>query len=87
MKVSLKYIITMAAVFFTIYTFACDTCKLRQPKVTQDFTHGTGPESDWGWFIVGIVAAITIVAFIYFLKYLIRPGEKNKSHIKYYFLK
>lgn len=76
----------MASIFFTIYTFACDACKLRQPKVTKEFTHGTGPESDWDWFIVGIVIAITVLALIYSLKYLIKPGEKNKSHIKYYFL-
>ncbi len=83
MKVSIKYIIAWASVFFTIYTFACDTCKLRQPKVTKEFTHGTGPESDWDWFIVAIVAVITVLAFIYSVKYLIKPGEKSKNHIKY----
>ncbi|AKK74559.1 hypothetical protein HX13_07170 [Chryseobacterium sp. P1-3] len=87
MKVSLKYTITAAALFFTVYAFACDACKLRQPEVTRDFTHGTGPESDWDWFIVGIVIVITVLAFVYSLKYLIKPGEKNTNHIKYYFLK
>lgn len=83
MKFSVKYLITWISVFFTIYTFACDACKLRQPKITQEYTHGTGPESDWDWFIVGIVALITILAFFYSVKYLVKPGEKNKDHIKY----
>lgn len=87
MRPPVKYIIAWASVFFTIYTFACDTCKLRQPEVTKEFTHGTGPESDWDWFIVGTVVLITILSFIYSAKYLIKPGENDKSHIKYSFLK
>jgi hypothetical protein len=83
MKIRLKYIIACASVFFTIYTFACDTCKLRQPKVTRELTHGAGPESDWDWFIVGIVILITVVAFFYSVKYLVKPGEKDVHHIKY----
>lgn len=77
----------MASVLFAGYAFACDTCKLRQPKVTQDFTHGTGPESNWDWFIVGIVMAITLLAFVYSFKYLLKPGEKDINHIKYHVLK
>lgn len=87
MKTPFKYTAAFAFVFISIYTFACDTCKLRQPKVTQDFTHGTGPDSDWDWFIVGLVIAITVVAFAYSVKYLIWPGERNKNHVKYNFLK
>jgi hypothetical protein len=83
MKIPIKYVIAWASVFFTIYTFACDTCKLRQPEVTKDLTHGTGPESDWDWFIVAIVVLITVLAFIFSVKYLIKPGEKDKNHIKY----
>lgn len=74
---------TLALTFSAIYGFACDACKLQQPKVTRNITHGTGPESGWDWFIVGVVMLITILAFIYSIKYLIKPGEKNKDHIKY----
>jgi hypothetical protein len=64
------------------YAHACDACKLQQPKITQDFTHGTGPESNWDWLIVAIIAVITLATLFYSFKFLIKPGEKNKKHIK-----
>lgn len=86
MKNVIKNIAVTLCLLYTSYLFACDTCKLRQPKVTQNLTHGAGPESDWDWFIVAIVIAITLLAFFYSVKYLVKPGEKNKNHIKYSFL-
>jgi len=83
MKNCVKFIFTITAVFISTYTLACDACSLKQPEVTKDLTHGLGPESDWDWFIVGIVISITIIAFIFSIMYLIRPGEKEKNHIKY----
>lgn len=61
---------------------ACDACKLQQPKVTRDFTHGVGPRGDFDWIIVAVIAVITIFTFIYSVKYLVNPGEKERSHIK-----
>lgn len=61
---------------------ACDACEKNQPKITQGFTHGTGPESNWDWVIIIIISAITVLTFIFSLKYIIRPGEKNNDHIK-----
>lgn len=61
---------------------ACDACKKQQPKITQGFTHGAGPESNWDWVIIIIISAITLLTFVFSLKYLIRPGEKNSDHIK-----
>ncbi|KYH03730.1 MULTISPECIES: hypothetical protein [Chryseobacterium] len=69
-------------VFWTGYFQACDACKLQQPKITQDFTHGTGPESNWDWAIVIIIAIITLGTFFYSFKFLIKPNENNKKHIK-----
>lgn len=86
MKILIKNTAILLLLLFTTYYYACDTCKLRQPKVTQNLTHGAGPESGWDWFIVAIVIAITLLAFFYSVKYLVRPGEKNKNHIKYSFL-
>jgi hypothetical protein len=83
MKDFLKKIATLSGILFTAYVSACDACKLQQPEVTRNLTHGTGPESNWDWFIVGFVVLITVLAFILSAKYLFRPGEKNKSHIKY----
>ncbi|MFC4380820.1 hypothetical protein [Chryseobacterium bernardetii] len=83
MKSLLKNITVLAGVLFSVYAYACDACKLQQPKVTRNFTHGTGPESNWDWFIVGVVILITVLAFVLSAKYLIKPGEKDKNHIKY----
>lgn len=83
MKNFLKNIIGLFLMLFTTYIYACDACKLQQPEVTREFTHGTGPEGNWDWFIVGVVVLITVLAFIYSVKYLVKPGEKDKGHIKY----
>lgn len=66
----------------SVWYAACEACKLQQPEITQELTHGTGPNSRWDWLIVALIAAITLYTLFYALKYLIRPGEKNKEHIK-----
>ena len=74
-----------AIVFFLLMVnlaFACDACKLQQPKVTRDFTHGVGPRGDFDRIIVAVIAVLTIFTFVYSLKYLVKPGEKNQDHIK-----
>lgn len=81
----MKNIKNTAIVFFLMvvnFAFACDACKLQQPKVTRDFTHGVGPRGDFDWIIVAIIAVITILTFIYSLKFLVKPGEKEQNHIK-----
>ncbi|HFK5529389.1 TPA: hypothetical protein ACGZ99_003470 [Elizabethkingia anophelis] len=82
MKNTGRYIMILM-MFSSSYVFGCDTCKLRQPKITRNFTHGTGPDSNWDWFIVGIVILITIASLFYSLKFLIKPREEDRSHIKY----
>lgn len=67
-------------------TWACEACQIQQPKVTRGITHGTGPESNWDWFLIGIIILITVLTLFYSIKYLVKPGEKNKDHIKYSFL-
>ncbi len=67
---------------WTGYYKACDACDLQQPKITRGFTHGTGPESNWDWFIVGAFTMITLLTLFYSFKFLIKPGEKSKKHIK-----
>lgn len=75
---------SVTLIFILMYTFskACDACKLQQPKITQNITHGTGPESQWDWLIVFLVTAITILTLFYSVKFLVKPEEKKKSHIK-----
>jgi len=61
---------------------ACPVCEKQQPKITQGLTHGAGPQSNWDWLIIGVISVITLLTFIYSLKYLIKPGEQNPDHIK-----
>ena len=62
--------------------FACPVCEKQQPKIMRGITHGAGPQSNWDWLIIGVISAITLLTFIYSLKYLIKPGEHNSDHIK-----
>ena len=78
-----KKILFVALSMLSIFSWACDACNLRQPKITRNITHGTGPESNWDWFLVGLIALITILTLYYSIKYLIKPGEKNREHIKH----
>lgn len=61
---------------------ACPVCQKQQPKITQGLTHGAGPQSNWDWVIIAVITLITVLTFIFSMKYLIRPGEKNTGHIK-----
>ena len=68
--------------FIVNFAFACDACKLQQPAVTREFTHGVGPRGDYDWIIVAVIAVITVLTFVYSLKFLVYPGEKSQDHIK-----
>lgn len=80
------------AIAFTIsmtlyqWGIACEACKRQQPKITQGLTHGTGPASDWDWVIVSVAFVILLLSFFLTIKYLVKPGEKKNSHIKYIIL-
>ena len=71
--------------FILLYQLAnaCPVCDKKQPAITQGLTHGGGPQSNWDWVIIGVITAITLLTFIYSLKYLIKPGEKESNHIKH----
>jgi len=78
-----KKLLSFFFVLAANFAFACEACKLQQPAITQNLTHGTGPEGKWDWMIVAAIAVITVYTLIYSLKYLIKPGEKDKNHIKH----
>lgn len=82
----MKKLITFLLLMGFSISKACEACNLQQPKITRDLTHGTGPDNNWDWFIVGFIVLITIYTLVYSLKYLLKPGEKDKSHIKYRFI-
>ncbi|QCX53893.1 hypothetical protein [Elizabethkingia sp. JS20170427COW] len=77
--------IKISILFFLIFQTvakACEACEKQQPAVTRGLTHGTGPQSSWDWVIVAIISLITLFTLYYSLKFLIKPGENNKDHIK-----
>lgn len=80
---NLKYLASMLFLLFVDFVYACDACKLNQPKITQSFTHGQGPRGNIDWIIVGVVSLIAIYTLIFSIKYLAKPGEKKENHIKY----
>ena len=61
---------------------ACPRCTKQQSKIIQGLTHGTGPQSNWDWVIIAFITALTLLTFIFSLKYLLKPGETSADHIK-----
>lgn len=68
---------------YTIAIYACPVCERNQPKLLKGIVHGKGPDSNWDYVSVWITVIISVVALFYTVKWLIKPGEKNKNHIKY----
>lgn len=78
-----KKLFLMLAVFFmSASVFACPACEKQQPKLLKGISHGTGPQSQWDYLIVSVVAIIVLVSLYYSVKWMIRPGEKGADHIK-----
>ena len=78
----IKYFFILSLLLTVKIAMACEACEKQQPKFLRGITHGTGPQSNWDWVIIGIITVITALTFIFSLKYLIWPGEKNTDHIK-----
>ena len=79
---SKKYWITAVLISLHHLSMACDVCEKQQPKITAGLTHGAGPESNWDWVSISIIAVFTLLTLFLSIKYLMKPGEKNKNHIK-----
>jgi hypothetical protein len=78
-KISLALILTT----LQLAAFACPLCEKKQPAVLRGITHGTGPDSNWDYAIVSAMVVIVLITLVYTIKYLVKPGEKNLSHIKH----
>lgn len=77
-----KIIITLAILVTSIWTMACPTCEVAQPRYLKGISHGTGPQSNWDLVIIAVTAVIVIGTLFFTIKWIIRPGEKSASHIK-----
>lgn len=64
-------------------SFACTVCKSQQPKMLQGITHGVGPESFWDYFIILSSCLLVLITLAMSLKYLFKPKEANRNHVKY----
>jgi hypothetical protein len=71
-----------AFIFVHVASLACEVCKKQQPKVLREITHGAGPQSDWDYVVVLGTALIVVVSLFYSIKWIIRPDEKEREHIK-----
>lgn len=80
----MKTKVFLTLIFITLLqtVLACPVCEKQQPKITQGITHGSGPQSNWDWLIIIVITVITLLTFLFSLKYLLKPGEKNSDHIK-----
>jgi hypothetical protein len=64
------------------YALSCDVCEKNQPKILRGITHGTGPQGTLDYIIISVSALIVLATLIYFVKYLLWPGERDPKHIK-----
>jgi hypothetical protein len=78
-----KSILFIALTVASIGSMACEVCKKQQPKILRGITHGAGPQSNWDYVIVGVTTLIVGVSLFYSIKWIVRPGEREKDHIKH----
>ena len=62
--------------------YGCPVCDNQQPGILKGITHGAGPQTNWDYVIVYLVAAVVVATLIFSILWLVRPGEKDTSHIK-----
>jgi phage shock protein PspC (stress-responsive transcriptional regulator) len=78
----LKFILSSTLLLAYAVATACEVCKKQQPKVLRGITHGAGPQSDWDYVIVGVITVVVVITLFYSIKWLVKPGEEEISHIK-----
>ncbi len=63
-------------------TFACEVCNKNQPKILRNITHGSGPQSNWDYFVVITMVLITIYTLYATIRCFASPKESKYNHIK-----
>jgi hypothetical protein len=81
-----KYVLLLATLTLQFTNYACPVCERNKPKFLQGITHGSNPSSKLDYVIVAVMIIIAITTLFYSIKWLIKPNEKNRTHIKYSFL-
>lgn len=65
---------------------ACPVCDRNKKTVIEKLSHGATPNGTWDYLIVGAITVIALVTLYLSIKWLIKPNEDNKDHIKYLFI-
>ena len=81
-----KYGIILITVITALPTMACPICNEYQTKPLGGIMHGTGPESQWDYVIIGVMSAVVLLTLFFSVKWLIYPAEKAENHIKRFIL-
>lgn len=82
MRTLTKLLAVAAILFANIEVMACEVCKKQQPEILRGVAHGAGPQSAWDYVVVGSIAVVMMISLFYSVKWILRPGEKERSHIK-----
>lgn len=61
---------------------ACTVCKTQQPKILENISHGSGPDSNLDYVIVSVSVLLVLVTLVGSVWHLIKPGEQSTTHIK-----
>ncbi len=65
-----------------VAALACEVCQKQQPKVLRGIAHGGGPQNNLDYVAVWCMVAVVAVSTVFAIKWILRPGEKERSHIK-----
>ncbi len=61
---------------------ACEVCQKNQPKILQNITHGTGPQSDLDYILIWTAIGVVIVSLAISIKLIIQPKDNRHEQIK-----
>lgn len=78
----LRSILVIAFCVIQQTVWPCPVCDRHQPKILRGVVHGSGPDSQFDYWIIGAVAMIVLATLFFSIKWLIRPMEKERTHIK-----
>jgi hypothetical protein len=78
-----KIMFLVSSLVLSLATFACPMCEKQQPEILRGIVHGGTPDGKWDYVIVSTVAVITLITLFFAVKWIVKPGEKEKNHIKY----
>lgn len=78
-----KIFVTLTFLFLSMPLLACPVCEKQQPILLKGITHGAGPESNWDYLIICVMVAIVVCSLYFSLKWIIKPEEKQSTHIKH----